>query len=74
MHPASKAIRRWMLERDVIAVEIADALGVNQSAITHFINGAMTSGSIREYFIAMGCPRGLMRDLDELRDALRRAA
>ncbi len=74
VHPASRAIRVWLLKNDLLAIDLARALDVDLSAITHFVNGVITSQRIRDHFINLGCPESLMQDLDALREQLRRAA
>ncbi len=54
-------LKVWMLREGVKPGEIKEALGLaHTSAVTHFINGDMTSRPIAAYLVGRGCPRGLV--------------
>ncbi len=57
---AGDQIRMWMIAEGFRASEFARDLGVGQSAITHFLNGKLTSQRIRQYFADKGCSERLL--------------
>jgi len=59
--PEFTEIRVWMLRTGVKPTEIKEALGLSHtSAVTHFINGDMTSRPIAAYLAGRGCPKELV--------------
>lgn len=53
-------IRIWMIRKNIKATELARDIGVHISAITHFLNGDMSSERIRGHLVREGCPEALL--------------
>lgn len=53
-------IRMWMIAEGFRASDFARDLGISQSAVTHYLNGRLTSQRIREYFASKGCSERLL--------------
>lgn len=54
-------LKCWMLREKVKPGEIKEALDLNDtSAISHFVNGNMTSRPIAAYLLGRGCPKNLV--------------
>lgn len=62
LSPGDK-IRIWMIANSIRPKEIALDLQVDRSAISHFLNGKLTSQRLREHFAARGCPEKLLDQL-----------
>jgi len=72
LHPETRAVLFWMMEKEVLSADIARDLKVDHSAVSHFLAGRIASAGLREHFITIGCPARLMKGLDRLRGKLRR--
>ncbi|MEM5789379.1 MAG: helix-turn-helix transcriptional regulator [Syntrophobacteraceae bacterium] len=60
---AGERIRIWMITKNLKPGNFAKELDVDPSAITHFLNGKLTSGRIRQHFLDRGCPEHLLDQL-----------
>ncbi len=54
---AEKAVRRWMIDKDVEPGDIVQELDVAPSAVTRFLSGDLTSARFVKYFVNKGCSR-----------------
>jgi predicted transcriptional regulator len=55
-----KAIKKWLIEKELTRVEIARELGVTPTAIWLVIEGKSKSKRIADYFKQHGCPVNFM--------------
>ncbi len=55
-----KAIKKWLIEKELTRVEIARELEVTPTAIWLVIEGKSKSKRIAEYFKQQGCPVNLI--------------
>lgn len=53
-------IRIWLMRKKIKESNLARELGIHISAISHFLNGNMTSGKVRAHLLAKGCPEELL--------------
>lgn len=51
----------WMTLKRVTAQQASTATGISLSAVYRFINGRMSSTTLRAWFVAKGCPKGHLR-------------
>ncbi|MCK5612123.1 helix-turn-helix transcriptional regulator [Candidatus Pacearchaeota archaeon] len=58
---SSTAIRLWMLKNGYRVSDIARALNIHHSALSHWLNGDFKSRRIKEFFIGKGCPKTHLR-------------
>jgi predicted transcriptional regulator len=72
-HPASIAIRTWMLRVNLIGTDIVRELGVDKSYVSHFISGRQHTLPMRNYFIEKGCPDAILADLERLHRSKKKA-
>lgn len=72
MHPETLAVLSWMMANGVLSADIARAMKVHQSAVSHFLAGRIASAGLRRHFIAIGCPQRLMKGIDRLRNRVRK--
>jgi hypothetical protein len=56
-------IEVWMLRSGVRVKDLARELRVDDSAISHFLDGRLVSARIRALFVKKGCPEGLLDGL-----------
>ena len=56
----SREIRIWMLKNNVRQKKIASNLNINQSAVSHWVKGEISSKRIKQHFLDLGCPQKLM--------------
>lgn len=58
--PARVEIEVWMLRAGLRKTDVALALKVDRSAISHFLNGKLESARIKKFFVKKGCPAELL--------------
>lgn len=50
-------IKIWMLRNGVSCTDVAKAVGVSPSLVSHFLARACRRSEIIEYLVSRGCPR-----------------
>ena len=63
-HPASIAVRTWMLQQNLLGADVVRDMEIDHSYVTHFINGRRLSKRLRAYFRDKGCPPLVLADLE----------
>jgi len=53
-------IRIWLLRKGIRQADIVQDLKIDPSAISHWIDGHISSKRIKDYFINKGCPKKLL--------------
>lgn len=56
-------IRVWMQRHRIRPIEVARALEIDPSAVTHWVNGRIRSQRIEAYMAGLGCPGELLERL-----------
>ncbi len=54
---SEKAVRRWMIDKDIEPGDIIQELEVAPCAVTRFLGGGLTSARFVEFFVNKGCSR-----------------
>lgn len=56
MSARMKAIKKWLIDKDLTQAEIARKLGISQTAVYNVMSGKMTSRRVSTLLIQLGCP------------------
>lgn len=56
----AKEVKKWLIDKELTRVEIANDLGVSPTAVWLVIEGKSTSRKIAEHLKKLGCPVDLM--------------
>lgn len=56
MSARMKAMKKWLIDKEITQAEIARQLGISQTAVYNVMSGKMKSRRVLKLLLELGCP------------------
>ncbi|HPW60133.1 MAG TPA: helix-turn-helix transcriptional regulator [Candidatus Rifleibacterium sp.] len=56
MSARMKAMKKWLIDKEITQAEIARQLGISQTAVYNVMSGKMKSRRVVKLLLELGCP------------------